>query len=191
MPFKPSGYGGYFYVMDDLIHDLAEYVSRNDCFRLEDMKSMQTPDTVCHISLHITEFSTATLNELCRHEKLQTLLFLHRCEFGDLIHALDELFLMLKRLHTLRLSECGIMELLSSIGGLKHLWYLDLSENPLESLPESRGNLYNLQVLELSDCRRLGVLPTHLTSLAKLKHLEADRGLVCSIDGLEKLTALL
>ncbi|MQM09630.1 hypothetical protein Taro_042506 [Colocasia esculenta] len=182
--------GNDHYVMHDLIHDLAEYVSRDDCFRLEDQKLGETPDTtVRHVSVRIARRDQIyMINKLCFYEKLRTLLFGRSYKLG--YHDLDQLFLKLKRLRVLGLSECGIEELPTSIGDLKHLRYLDLRCNDdLKRLPESLGNLYNLQVLNLKYCHSLFVLPSTMSQLVNLKHLQlTDHGLLCHIDGVGKLT---
>ncbi|XP_044512332.1 putative disease resistance protein RGA1 isoform X2 [Mangifera indica] len=58
-----------------------------------------------------------------------------------------------KCLHSLNLSGSRVRELLSSIGKLKHLRYLDLSYNAdIKKLPTSLTRLRNLQTLDLSGC---------------------------------------
>ncbi|MQM15952.1 hypothetical protein Taro_048904 [Colocasia esculenta] len=192
--FEPSNSKENNYVMPDLIHQLAEYASLDDCFRVEEYpgSSMEISDTVRHISLQVTEFDRGLQEELCRHRKLRTLLFLERCVFDDLrSYGLDELFLKLKRLRVLRLCGCELTELPSSIGGLKHLRYLDLTGSyRLQKLPETFCDLYNLQVLKLFGCNCFGAFPPRTSELINLRHLQADYELVSDIDGLRELTGL-
>ncbi|MQM16361.1 hypothetical protein Taro_049315 [Colocasia esculenta] len=164
--------GNAYYVMHDLIHDLAEYVSRDDCFRLENQKLGETPDTtVRHVSVWVTQMDQIDMiNKLCFYEKLRTLLFQTSFDLG--YHDLDQLFLKLKMLRVLGLNECGIRELPGSFADLKHLRYLDLGGNDdLERLPESLGNLYNLQVLKLNYCG-IRELPGSIADLKHLRHID-------------------
>ncbi|MQM04326.1 hypothetical protein Taro_037130 [Colocasia esculenta] len=98
----------------------------------------------------------------------------------------------LHNLQVLKLNSCKIRELPGSIGDLKHLRHIDLGWNRhLTRLPESLGNLYNLQVLNLKNCYSLRVLPSTMSQLVNLKHLQShDRGLLSGIDGVGKLTGL-
>ncbi|MQM23544.1 hypothetical protein Taro_056609 [Colocasia esculenta] len=215
----------------------TEYVSRDDCFRLEDQKHAEIADTVRHMSVWYTDQIDIIENEFCRHEKLRTLLVVYNFDLDT--SDLNQLFRKLKRLRVLQLSYCGIRELPTSIGHLKHLRYIDLGGNGgleilpkslgnlhnlqvlklnncgirelpgsigdfkhlrclalqgnrhLENLPESLGNLYNLQVLNLYFCHSLRVLPSTMSKLVNLKHLQPyDRGLLSTIDGVRKLTGL-
>ncbi|MQM02549.1 hypothetical protein Taro_035317 [Colocasia esculenta] len=178
-----------------------EYVSRDDCFKLEDRKIVKIPDTVHHVSVGVARSDQIDIiiNELRCYEKLRTLLFIPMYGFGLSTSDLDHLFLKFKSLRVLGLSKCGIGELPTSIGDLKHLRYLDLERNyGLTQLPESLGNLYNLQVLNLSGRRprfmlphTISRLPTTMSRLVNLKHLGTyDRGLLSCIDGVGKLTGL-
>ncbi|MQM03635.1 hypothetical protein Taro_036420 [Colocasia esculenta] len=190
--FESKHDNGDYYVMHDLVHDLAEYVSSDHCFMLEDQKIGKIPDTVRHMSV-TASYQIDIINKSCFHEKLRSFLFQTR--YRLVVHLntndLDQLFQKLKMLRVLGLRHCGIRELPGSIGDLKHLRYIDLEWNHrLNNLPESLGNLYNLQVLNLNYCRSLRELPSTMSQLVNLRHLQAYYELVSNIDGVGKLTGL-
>ncbi|XP_022932629.1 disease resistance protein RGA2-like isoform X2 [Cucurbita moschata] len=74
-------------------------------------------------------------------------------------------------LRVLIMDHVFITELPDTIGKLKHLRYLDISGCGISNLPESIVLLYNLQTLKLDECIKL---PTELTKLVNLRHLEFD-----------------
>ncbi|KAI8545966.1 hypothetical protein RHMOL_Rhmol07G0078900 [Rhododendron molle] len=76
------------------------------------------------------------------------------------------------RLRVLSLRRYRICELSSSIGVLKHVRFLDLTCALIATLPESVGTLYNLQTLILRDCKNLNKLPTNMSNLINLRHLD-------------------
>ncbi|MQM09109.1 hypothetical protein Taro_041970 [Colocasia esculenta] len=177
-PLPRSMFVENMYVMHDLIHDLAQYVSKDDCFRLEDQKLVEIPDTVRHVSVNVSRGDQIDIiNKLCCYEKLRTLRFTLWCRLDLNTNNVDQLFLKLKMLRVLELRYRG--NLPGSIGDLKHLRYIDLQCNiGLQNLPESLGNLYNLQVLSLCYCR-IRELPDSIGDLKHLIHidLEGNHGL--------------
>ncbi|KAB8099121.1 hypothetical protein EE612_029003, partial [Oryza sativa] len=64
---------GYYYIMHDLLHDLAESLSREDCFRLEDGKVKEIPCTVRHLSVHVESIIQHKLS-VCNLQHLRTLI---------------------------------------------------------------------------------------------------------------------
>ncbi|OAY72339.1 putative disease resistance protein [Ananas comosus] len=88
------------------------------------------------------------------------------------------------------LSHTGIKELPVSIGELKHLRFLNLSHTRIKSLPESLANLRKLQILDLSGCIMLCSFPTWINKISSLRHLKARPDLICTIEGIGKLSSL-
>ena len=77
-------------------------------------------------------------------------------------------------LRTLKLSSCGIKEVLSNIGKLIHLRHVDLFENEVRELPEEMCELYNMLTLNVSGCSKLERLPDNIERLVKLRHLNGS-----------------
>ena len=107
--------------------------------------------------------------------------------------VLSDLLPKFKKLRALSLSAYNIIGLPKSIGGLRHLRYLNLSYTKIRSLPDSTVSLFNLQILigdpsfsnmvtlTLQDCEKCTTLPS-LGLLSSLKHL--------SISGMIKLKGI-
>ena len=156
----------YCFIMHDLIHDLATYVSGEFCIRLEDHNMSKGRH------FFYMESSDADLN---RFDTIYEAKYLRTFILGDLYSLptvrLDRL-LMLQCLRVLKLQGFYIEELPDSISNLKHLRYLNLCENPIMKLPDKVCSLCNLQTLLLSYCEDLTELPTDLCRLINLRHLE-------------------
>ncbi|TQE00998.1 hypothetical protein C1H46_013538 [Malus baccata] len=153
------------FIMHDLMHDLATYVSGEFCIRLEDHDVSKGR----HFSY--MESLDADLN---RFDAIYEAKYLRTFILGDLYSLptvrLDRL-LMLQCLRVLKLRGFDIEELPDSISNLKHLRYLDLCKTAIQKLPDTACSLYNLQTLLLSN-GYLTELPTNLSRLVNLRHLD-------------------
>ncbi|CAL5330693.1 unnamed protein product [Camellia sinensis] len=180
--FQPSSSGNNSrFVMHDLTNDLAQFVAREICCRLEDklkdheqyknLKKARHSSFVRGPHDGIKKFGT-----FCEAKQLRTFLpfnLSHYITGSNLTDsALRDLLAKLRRLRVLSLSGYKIEELPSLIRDLKHLRYLNLSYTEIRTLPESLGILYNLQTLILRECRYLKKLPKDMGNLINLHHLD-------------------
>ncbi|XP_060669586.1 putative disease resistance protein At3g14460 isoform X3 [Ziziphus jujuba] len=173
---KSSGREESCFVMHDLIHDLAQYVSRGHYFTLEDGNSEEvTMKKVRHLVV-ASHVSDKTLDSILQTTQLRTLLPSSSNSFDYLSNkAVNQVVSDLKFLRVLNLSWCEkCKELPKTIGDLKHLRYLDLSNTLIRRLPKSVTRLYNLQILKLSRCQKLFHLPNDMHRLINLRHLYID-----------------
>ncbi|ONI22169.1 hypothetical protein PRUPE_2G111800 [Prunus persica] len=137
--------------MHDLVHDLAEHVSKR--------KSNNSNET-----RHMTHIPTSVLQgvpERSAH-KLRSL-FLNVEVLGDILPNF-------RGLRVLNLYQADIKELPIAIGKLKHLRYLDVSYTNIKALPKSVGKLYNLQTLRMEGVE-LEEFPKELQNLINLRHI--------------------
>ncbi|XP_019052055.1 PREDICTED: putative disease resistance protein RGA3 [Nelumbo nucifera] len=179
--------------MHDLVHDLAQHVSKAECLtsvenrevedvtatsavKDEKVEELTVTSDVRHLSVYAPNLpKILEVSESYEANKLRTcLLWL---SFDDLMQVSDlledfsvQMLLKFKCLHVLDL--VGITQLPSSIGEFRLLRYLDLSENQCRTLPESITTLFNLQTLRLWNCRKLKVLPKEMRKLINLRHLD-------------------
>ncbi|XP_014492701.1 putative disease resistance protein At3g14460 [Vigna radiata var. radiata] len=166
--------GGYF-VMHDLIHDLATFLGGDFYFRTDELEKETNIDRKTrHLSL--TRFS----DPVSDIEAFDTVKF---ARTFLLIDYKDSPFnnekaplIIVSRLKYLRVLSLykfqSQLALPDSVGELIHLRYLNLSYTSIETLPESLCNLCNLQTLKLSSCSELTKLPSAMQNLVNLRHLE-------------------
>ncbi|WVZ91273.1 hypothetical protein U9M48_037464 [Paspalum notatum var. saurae] len=137
-------------IMHDLLHDLAEKLSRDDCFRLEDdVNVAEIPCTVRHLSVCVRSMKQHKQSILKLHQ-LRTVI----CIGGPLVDDADDVFHQvlqhLKRLRVLYLCFYKRKKLPESVGQLKHLRYLNVIPTSITEFPASLCTLYHLQILLFS-----------------------------------------
>ncbi|KAB1205304.1 putative disease resistance RPP13-like protein 1 [Morella rubra] len=189
--FQQSSNDKSRFLMHDLINDLAQWVARDICFRMEDrIEGCKPSKRARHSSYLGSEYDGTKKFEIFSELTcLRTFLPLMQP-----MHCYLTYFVPLKLLPKLRclrvLSFRGycITELPDSIGDLKHLRYLDLSYTSIKSMPESTTTLCNLQTLRLDSCYDLKKFPSKFGNLVNLRHLNIEGTLMPPQIG--KLTCL-
>ncbi|KAL5755903.1 hypothetical protein ACOSQ2_020649 [Xanthoceras sorbifolium] len=190
--------------MHDIVHDVAQFLSKNECYMIEDKDLKEEKmNALCEkahqLMLVVTQGDTIPTS-ICNFKKLRSLLFQIDCGVvGEFIGSvlLPRLFDELGYLKTLGISSfpyrTTFKHIPKRIGKLIHLRYLDLSGNyELIKLPETLCELYNLQTLNLDDCYNLEELPQGIGKLINLRHLmnKGTTSLRYMPKGIERLTNL-
>ncbi|KAL3533397.1 hypothetical protein ACH5RR_006918 [Cinchona calisaya] len=168
-----NGDGKFVFKMHHLIHTIAQLVSTDICFRVENGMLHCYPlfRHVRHMSLHLRQHDE--LNAFHGNKRLRTLQV--SCENNSPMCQIPaDLFLKLQFLRVLDLSHIGLSEVAESIDNLNHLRYLNLSENRIQKLPESLSNILALQTLGLRNCHDLLELPRNFKNLRNLRHLDLN-----------------
>ncbi|KAL9451700.1 hypothetical protein AB3S75_013301 [Citrus x aurantiifolia] len=165
--------------MHDMVHDLAQFVSENECLSLEINGSEELnvknslDEKVRHLMLIIGKESTFPIST-CRTKRIRSLLiecrrFDHSSLNGEI---LEELFRELTSLRALDFPSLYLpSEIPRNIKKLIHLRYLNLSGQKIEKLPEALCELYNLEKLDICSCSCLKELPEGIGKLINMKHL--------------------
>ncbi|KAM0953986.1 putative leucine-rich repeat domain superfamily [Dioscorea sansibarensis] len=147
--------------MHDLIHDLAHFVMKNECFTT--LKSSAATEILIrprHLYLDANEnFKQGDCSII------RTVLYCRR----DL-----SVLSKLKLVRVLDLNRAYLDELPASIEHLHHLRYFYISNARIRKLPESICMLVNLQTLILYNCPILSELPKSITYMNSLRHLRFD-----------------
>jgi Leucine-rich repeat (LRR) protein len=179
--------------MHDLIHDLAQSVSRIEC-TLVDSNAKNVNDKVRHLSsFYNVSFFGENLSLLVKANKIRTFILTGKSYWrSDQESTLKTLISTFRYLRALDLHGLKIKTVPNIIGKLMHLKYLDLSSNEIEVLPSSITRLVNLQTLNLSGCTKLRELPTDIRKLVSLRQLDTAGcwNLTHMPCGLGKLTSL-
>ncbi|KAH7565343.1 hypothetical protein JRO89_XS09G0190900 [Xanthoceras sorbifolium] len=186
--------------MHDIVHDVAQFLSKNECCMIEDKDLREGKmNTLCEkasqLMLVITGRDTI-FTSICNFKKLRSLLF----QSPDLLNylrrdvkVLPKLFDELGCLKALGIRNFCTQHIPKGIGKLIHLRYLDLSGNyELIKLPETLCELHNLQTLNLDGCDNLKELPQGIGKLINLRHLmnKGSRSLRYMPKGIERLINL-
>ncbi|XP_021321802.1 putative disease resistance protein RGA4 [Sorghum bicolor] len=130
------------YVIHDLMHDMAQLVSKEECFILKNESDLKNvPENVRHLLILKSSIKSSGLRILCKYKKLRTLL----CDKGLMGNTPDSMIEQwFSELRSLRVIRCAsIKELPESIRNLKHLRQCEF-----EILPSGFSKLISLQKFE-------------------------------------------
>lgn len=157
-----KSWNGIWYIMHDLFHDLAESLSREDFFRLEDDKVKEIPCTVRHLSVRVKSMKLHKQN-ICKLNHLRTVICIDPL-MDDGTDVFDQVLRNQKKLRVLDLSFYNSSKLPESVCELKHLRYLNIIKTFISELPRSLCTLYLLESLKLNN--KCKILPDKLCNLS-------------------------
>ncbi|XP_059597039.1 putative disease resistance RPP13-like protein 1 isoform X2 [Vitis vinifera] len=179
--FQKSAFNKSCFVMHDLMHDLAQYISREFCIRVEDDKVQEISENTHHSLAFCRTFDRLVVfkrfEALAKIKCLRTYLEFSE-EFPFYIPSkrgsvdLHAILSKWRYLRVLSLRFYRLTDLPDSIGELKYLRYLDISYTGIKKLPDSVCYLYNLQTMILSVYYHFIELPERMDKLINLRYLD-------------------
>ncbi|KAF0896432.1 hypothetical protein E2562_024301 [Oryza meyeriana var. granulata] len=174
---KETGWSKVYFTVHDLLHDLAEKVAGNDCFRIQKGWRGVLPRDVRHLFIK-TYDETMITERILKLESLRTLVIERsRINMIDDETVFESMFTRMRQLRVLRVDVLGGEGMLSfpkSIGKLKHLRYFGYRTGLLlkQVLPSTITKLYHLQVLDFGYCGDLVFSSKEdLCKLINLRHI--------------------
>ncbi|XP_072963323.1 putative disease resistance RPP13-like protein 1 isoform X2 [Typha angustifolia] len=133
-----TSYAREHYVMHDLLHELAEFVSQGECFRIDESSGPKSiPTSIRHLS--ISNSVALPIPEIIKLKNLRTLLINSDSSEDDILKVLKGL----KSLCILVVRNFNIID--DCISSLIHLRYL--ANHDISHVPKSVNKLYHLQFL--------------------------------------------
>ncbi|XP_072995636.1 putative disease resistance RPP13-like protein 1 [Typha latifolia] len=166
--------GKTYYVMHDMMNDLALSVSRRECCRIESNDCGDIPSTVRHLS--ITNKQAHRLESMVEMRNLRTLIVFDASFswFCSKVAPKDDMFGNLVSVRVLVLTGY-CMKQLPRVDGLIHLRYLALPITHGESSLDAFSCLYHLQVLVIHhhSCVNWSsvIFPQKMNRLINMQHV--------------------
>ncbi|KAH7658838.1 P-loop containing nucleoside triphosphate hydrolase protein [Dioscorea alata] len=179
------------FVLHHLMHDVADFVTKDVCIRIEHNTTREIPPTIKHLRIDMERLAEHK-KKICKLKNLRTLVVTCKSS-GIRVPIYNELLgktlKKTKRLRVLRLASCHINQLPEWLGDLQHLRLLDLSDLQVKRLPRSVGTLYHLLYLDLMNFKA-DRMPGSLSKLINLRRIMSDAATLDRFGKIGELTAL-
>lgn len=181
-----------YYVLHDLLHELARAVSMKECIRISSDAYGIIPETVRHAIIKIKNY--AVITDFSMLKKLRTLLI----SFDGTINQRDQWIVLQNvinaatKLRVFHVHRCSVLKLPDAFGNLLHLRYLS---HPCPWMERGKKRiwflcsiykLYHLQILR-STC---SLVSWRLGNLVSLRHLDSYISVIGLPPYLGRLTSL-
>ncbi|KAJ3671521.1 hypothetical protein LUZ60_007600 [Juncus effusus] len=178
-----------YYVMHDLLHDLATFVSKEECFRYTGHNFADIPYTVRHLSIHVSDLSE--FDNFSGLGQLRTLILRFDEDHPNSLHVINGIIKKLKKLRILHLSGNYLYEFPHDVSDLLHLRYLHTCFSH-KTFPSRISNLYLLQKMNFSTlgCGFHDIHEFNVGNLISLRNLRFYLNGRLKLVGVGRLTSL-
>uniref|UniRef100_A0ACD5UHI6 Uncharacterized protein n=1 Tax=Avena sativa TaxID=4498 RepID=A0ACD5UHI6_AVESA len=187
-----------YYLVHDLLHDLAEKAAGSDCFRIEKCWRLdgKCPPDVRHVFVEYFNEELIT-KKICKLDNLRTL-FIDSGWNGAEEEVLKCMFGRLRKLRVLNIPlnkasslSSDVVRVPACIGQLRHLRYLAFQTAQYSTsismvVPATLSKLYHMQVLDFGGIT--GVVVTSCEGLINLRHVVFKQDV--DIPSIGRLTSL-
>lgn len=181
-----------YYIMHDLLHELAQILSKNECLQVVSNNPIEIPQSIRHLSLRTSNIQV--LKDLSELKYLRTLLLFCDIEDAELGRVIDTALKGLKSLRCLGLSSKWLHDFPKSIGDLVHLRYLSVTRTNIPKLSPCVCTLYHLQILVFilnsSFDHTERSIPADICKLSRLKRLHLPSDAISTVPRIGKLSSL-
>ncbi|KAL0904385.1 hypothetical protein M5K25_026483 [Dendrobium thyrsiflorum] len=191
-------YNPVYYKMHDLLHELAESISKLECLRVEDSTKLPSilPETLRHLSVGTA--NPNIIKKIGKFKYLRSLFLFYGASNQDICSALIKIFKASRSLRLLYIWAPKDLKIIpEDIGNLVHLRYLKIDGYNLTMLPRSLSNLYHLQYIIYdsiwgpSQPKVDDFLSSDINNLYNLCYVKLPKIYISSIYGIGKLKSLL
>lgn len=167
------------YVMHDLVYDMAQHTSRNECFVIKDRCDLsRIPPSVRHLSvLGNSGLKSSDLESLHAYKTLRSIICSSIASDILTTSVVETWFSDLVNIRMLRFISCQLKELPENVGNLVHLRYLDISSCEFDKFPDSFWRLYNLEILDARNCK-IQHVPNDIVKLVNLQRVKLKDDLI-------------
>ncbi|CAL4888690.1 unnamed protein product [Urochloa decumbens] len=189
------------YVMHDLMHELAQIVSSNECAYISypSFRAHDIPLSICHLSILMQNDRIETFEEEMDKLKsrvdignLRSLMIFGEYRRASLVNLLKDTFKELKGLRVLFIFMNSLNSLPHNFSKLVHLRYLKLKSPSYSKvcLPRAVSKFYHLQFLDLEHFWSSCDLPKDISRLVNLRHFIAREGFHSNVPEVGKMKFL-
>ncbi|CAJ2652450.1 unnamed protein product [Trifolium pratense] len=154
-----------FFMMHDIVHDLAQSIMGQECVCLENANMTKLSKSTHHVTFRDVRIKSLDSLDEGTFKKIESLRTLIQTEYQGTKNP--DYFPTNCSLRVL----CTVFFPLSSLGTLIHLRCLELYAFDIKIFPNSIYNLKKLEILKLAGCNKLSCLPKNLTCLQNLRHI--------------------
>uniref|UniRef100_A0ACD5W7A2 Uncharacterized protein n=1 Tax=Avena sativa TaxID=4498 RepID=A0ACD5W7A2_AVESA len=189
------------YVMHDLLHDLSQSISAQECLNISglDFKANTVPQSIRHLSITLEDtFDENFQEEMSKLKRridivnLRTLMIFRAYE-GRIAEILKDTFNEVNNLNVLFIVVKSLDELPQNFSKLIHLQYLKLG-SPYGvvdiALPSTLSRFYHMKFLDLEDWHGSSNLPKDISRLVNLQDFLAKKELHSCVPEVGKMKYL-